>query len=170
MNPETKPIQIQPVLNKLRTIGPEVFQEKLDAEPIDSKVGFAHVSLPEIESVVAEDGQVYNFHAAKLPVGVRVLSHVHSRGDEPYRVVEGEEGVMHIGTIVDTIDGQTVRRSSDIRVRRGGEIIVRADEAHSFKNTGSTPLYFTFACPDSHLDDTQDRVMTADLPEWLPSI
>ena len=163
---EARPTQIQAVLNKLRTITPEVFQQRLDAkaQEIDPTVGIAIVSLPDQGSVVAEDGQEYKFYVARVEVGKHVNPHVHFKGEEPYRLVTGEEGVMHIGTI----DGQTVNWSRSIRIRRGGEIIVRAGEVHSFENTGNTPVDFIFACPDSHLNDAQDRMMTTNLQNGFP--
>lgn len=158
------PTQIQAVLDKLRTISPEAFQERLSAELYDDKVGFSHTQLPEFEPVVAEDGQEYKFHVARIMPGRHVNPHVHFVGDEPYRIVTGEEGVMHIGTI----DGQTInwRPAEDKKV--GDEIIVHGGEVHSFENTGRTAVDFTFACPDSHLDNTSDRKMTTDLQNSLP--
>lgn len=163
-NKENRPTQIQPVLDKLRTITPETFQEGLGAQPIDPEVGFAHIPLPEFGSVVAEDGQEYKFHVARIIPGRHVNPHVHFVGDEPYRIVTGDEGVMHIGII----DGQTINWRPAEAKKAGDEIIVHGGEVHSFENTGRTDVDFTFACPDSHLDGTRDRKMTVDLQNSFP--
>ena len=162
--PETGVTQIQSVLDKLRTITPEVFQERLGAEPIDDEVGFSHIPLPEFGSVIAGDGQEYKFHVARIIPGRHVNPHVHFVGNEPYRIVAGEEGVMHIGTISE----QTINWRPAEAKKMGDEIIVHDGEVHSFENTGGTTVDFTFACPDSHLDSTMDRQMTTNLQNSLP--
>lgn len=163
---EAMSTQIRSVLDKLRTITPAVFQQRLDtkAQEIDPTVGIAIVPLPEQGSVVAEDEQEYKFYVARVEAGKHVNPHVHFKGEEPYRIVTGEEGVMHIGTV----DGQSVTWKPAEPKKAGDEIIVAGGEVHSFENTGSTPVDFTFACPDSHLDNTKDRVMTTDFQNGFP--
>lgn len=162
---EVAPNQIQGVLDKLRTIGPAVFQQRLDAkaQEIDPTVGIAIVPLPDQGSVVAEDRQEYKFYVARVESGKHVNPHVHFKGDEPYRIVTGEEGVMHIGTV----DGRSVNWKAPEPKKAGDEIIVQGGEVHSFENTGSTAVDFTFACPDNHLNEV-DRVMTADYQNGFP--
>lgn len=62
------PTQIQGVLDKLRTIGPEIFQPRLDAkaQEVDPTVGIAIVPLPDQGSVVAGDGQEYRQQVIKV--------------------------------------------------------------------------------------------------------
>ena len=164
-NPERGNTQIQAVLDKLRTITSPVFKERLDAKAkeVDPTAGIAIVPLPDQGSVIAEDGQEYKFYVARVEPGKHVNPHVHSKGDEPYIVVTGEEGVMHIGVI----EGQSVSWKPAEAKKAGDLIIVRGGEVHSFENTGTTPVDFTFACPDSHLN-TQDRVMTTALQNGFP--
>ncbi len=163
---KSRPTQIQSVLDKLKTIGPEVFQERLDtkAQDTDPLIGIAIVPLSEQDSVVAQDGQEYKFYVARVEPGKHVNPHVHLRGDEPYRIVTGEEGIMHIGTV----EGQSVVWTEPIPKEAGDEIIVKGGEVHSFENTGKTAVDFTFACPDAHLDNTEDRQMTVGLQNSFP--
>lgn len=162
---ESSPTQIQPVLDKLRTIDSVVFQERLDAraKEVDPLIGIAIVPLSEQGSVVAPDGQEYKFYVARVEPGKHVNPHVHFKGDEPYRLVTGEQGIMHIGTI----EGKTVNWQVPTPKKPGDEIIVKGGEVHSFENSGRTAVDFTFASPDTHLNNT-DRVMTADFQNGFP--
>ena len=162
---ESSPIQIQSVLDKLRTIGTEIFADRLNAkaQETDPLVGIAIVPLPDQGSVVAPDGQEYKFYVARVEPGKHVNPHVHFNGDEPYRLVTGEEGIMHLGTI----EGQTINWRPAEAKSVGDEIIVHGGEVHSFENTGNTAVDFTFASPDSHLN-SEDRVMTTDYQNPFP--
>lgn len=164
-NLEDKLSQIGPVLNKLATITPEVFIDRLNAKAgeTDPIVGITIVPLPDQGVVMAKDGQEYKFYVARVEGERHVNPHAHFKGDEPYRIVTGE-GIMHIGTI----DEQTVKWEPAEVKKSGDVIIVHGGEVHSFENTGKTAVDFTFACPDAHLDSTQDRVMTTDLQNGVP--
>lgn len=164
-NPERENTQIQAVLDKLRTIGPSVFQQRLDeqAQQVDPLVGIAIVKLPDQGSVVAKDGQEYKFYVARVEAGKHVNPHVHFKGDEPYSLVTGEEGVMHIGTI----EGKDIIWKPAEPKKAGDEIIVHGGEVHSFENTGSTAVDFTFACPDTHLN-SEDRIMGTEFTNSFP--
>lgn len=162
---ESSPIQIQTVLDKLRTIDPSVFQQRLDAKAkeTDPLIGIAIVPLLDQGSVVAPDGQEYKFYVARVEPGKHVNPHVHFKGDEPYRLVTGQQGIMHIGRI----EGGSVNWQVPTPKKPGDEIIVRGGEVHSFENTGKTPVDFIFSSPDTHLNTT-DRVMTTNLQSGFP--
>lgn len=162
---ENRPTQIQVVLDKLRTINPEEFQQGLDAkaQETDPAVGIAIVPLSGQGSVITSDGQEYKFYVARVAPGKHVNPHVHFIGEEPYRIVTGEGGIMHIGTV----KGQTVTWKSAETKKAGGEIIVQGGEVHSFENIGTTIVDFVFACPDSHLS-AKDRIVTTGYQNGSP--
>lgn len=163
---EQVPTKIQSVLDRLSTLhdtskpGGIDIAAKLDDQPQagDSFAGIVIAPLPDAGSVTALDGQVYNFFAARVYPGKHVNPHFHMKGQEPYKVVSGEGGVMHLGVV----NGDTVewrKQTADDFAAPGNEIIVQEGEVHSFENTGPSPIDFTFSCPKSHLNE-EDRVFT----------
>lgn len=165
---ESNPTQIQPVLDKLRTISEADIKPGLDAKAqVDPAVGIIIVPLPEQGSVTAEDGQVYKYWSARVLPKTHVNPHAHFVGDEPYKLLTGE-GIMHIGTIRGEGEAREVVWEPATVRQTGDEIIVRGGEVHSLENTGDVPLDFTFACPDSHLSDDQDRTITVTFQNGLP--
>lgn len=164
---ELRPIQIQPILDRLRTITIGDIKPQLDVDELpqsgDSFAGIVIANLPECGSVVAPDGQEYRFYAARVYPGKHVNPHFHTKGQEPYKILTGEQGIMHLGTV----DGQTVAWSPAIPKKPGDEIIVQEGEAHSFENPGNAPVDFVFACPDGHLNE-QDRFFTMGYQNGLP--
>ncbi|MBU1000172.1 hypothetical protein KKE78_02105, partial [Patescibacteria group bacterium] len=159
--------QIKPVLDRLETIDPETVKLKLteEASEKDSVAGIVIEPLPELESVSASDRQEYEFYAARVGSGEHVNPHVHFAGEEPYRLIAGK-GVMHIGTIGE--DNAVVWQDDPIFVKSGETIIVKAGQVHSFEVIGEEPVIFIFSCPESHLNDDQDRLMTTEHQNGFP--
>lgn len=145
---------------------------KHDADPV---VGIVIAALDGIE-VVSDHGYKYHFHAARVFTSNPdtpnfVNPHYHLKGEEPYNILNGEAGEINLGKVVDgKVEWRTPRT-----VKTGDFIEVQEGEVHSLRNNGSTPLDFTFACPDEHLVDNSvvhpegDRYLTKALPNGIPS-
>ncbi len=165
--------RIQNVREALGNITHEQVKPLLDAKhEADPAAGIAIANLDgEIESPA---GQLFHFHAARVFTSSPehpnfVNPHFHEIGEEPYRVLSGA-GEMNLGRVV---DGQVEWRAP-FNIGTGEEVEVQEGEVHSLRNTGTEPLDFTFACPDSHLIDRTesnpagDRQFTKDLPNGIP--
>lgn len=70
---------------------------------------------------------------------------------------------MHLGAV----EGAAVVWKASTVKKPGDEIVVEESEVHSFENTGTAPVDFTFSCPDDHLNE-QDRFFTMDYRNGLP--
>lgn len=183
LSPETsQPEQskIQPVIDRLKQLPHEEVKPRLDAklqeaQALDPKAGIAIVPLEDVPSVENE-GQTYDFYAARvMPASPEnpnyVNPHYHLHGQEPYFFLSGTDGEMNTGKVV---DAKVVWNPSHI-VQPGDEVVVQEGEVHSFRNNGTEPYDFTFACPTSHLKDNDpdnapdgDRYFTKDLPDGIP--
>jgi len=130
----------------------EVWREALSRAEPDPVVGIRHVEVSGDES--------YRVHVAAIPK--QVGCHVHRVGDEDYAVVEGV-GVMHFGKITEGTDGPYVRDQDwcQMPVEKCDSFVVPEGYAHQLRGE----LTILFGCPDSHLDDTQDRTMLPDAPQ-----
>ncbi len=148
-----------------------LLDEKHTADPV---AGIAIVNLPHIEVETAE-GLKYHFHAARVftssPTTPNFVNpHYHLIGEEPYHILSGNNGEMNLGRLVDGEviweEPKTVKTADFINVQEG--------QVHSLRNTGDTPLDFTFACPDEHLIDNSpehpegDRYVVKDFPNGIP--
>ncbi len=169
--------RVLPVVSQLQTISYDQVKPLLDAElaakhKIDSKAGIVIVNLDgETET---PDGR-YHYHGARVLTSSPehpnfVKPHFHTIGEEPYVVLSGSGGEMNLGRVVDE---KVVWDSDSPRnVSEGETVIVKEGQVHSLRNTGEEPLDFTFACPDSHLQDPPlpgaDRFFTAELPNGIP--
>ena len=167
--------EIPAVIDRLRQIPNEKVINSLNAQAeVDPQAGIVINHLTDVEHVVTPKGE-YHFHSALVKTSNPetpnfVKPHVHEVGQEPYRMVQGTDGEMNLGRVV---DGR-VNWDSPYKVKAGDEINVLEGQVHSLRNTGVEPLIFTFACPESHLSDktpdnpSGDRVFTVDLPNGIP--
>jgi mannose-6-phosphate isomerase-like protein (cupin superfamily) len=167
---------IQQIVDRLATITPERASLLLDETiAVDSKAGIIIVKLEDMPAMEGEDGQDYRFYVARvLPAGPDgsnyVNPHVHYRGEEPYHFLSGADGEMNSGRIF----GGEVRWNRARRVQPGDTVVIGEGEVHSFRNNGTEPADFAFACPDSHLIDADeehpegDRRFTKDLDHGIP--
>lgn len=148
-----------------------LLDEKHSADPV---AGIAIVNLQNIE-VENIEGLKYHFHAARVftssPTTPNFVNpHYHLIGEEPYNILSGSGGEMNLGKVV---NGK-VEWASPKTVKAGDFIEVKEGEVRSLRNTGNTPLDFTFACPDEHLVDHSDehpegdRYVARNLPNGLP--
>jgi mannose-6-phosphate isomerase-like protein (cupin superfamily) len=173
--------RIQPVVDSLRQILHDNVKPRLDAklrdtQAVDPKAGIVIAPLEEVPGVENE-GQTYQFYAARvLPPSednpkCYVIPHYHLHGQEPYRFLAGTDGEMNTGRVV---DGK-VEWNSPKTVQPGDEVVIQEGEVHSFRNNGSEPYDFIFACPITHLIDNDpqskpdgDRYIVKDLPNGIP--
>lgn len=172
-NLETSPGRIGLINDRLRAITFEEIEPLLEAklkkdQAIDANAGIAIVKLAGKSSTTAEDGQVYDYYAALvLPASKDnpnyVNPHVHFHGAEPYHFLRGTDGEMNNGIIK---DGEVIWNAPKV-VQPGDMVEIQGGEVHSFRNKGSIPFAFTFACPPTHLT-TDDRVFTKDLKNGIP--
>jgi mannose-6-phosphate isomerase-like protein (cupin superfamily) len=174
--------RIRPIIDRLSTITQDQVSHLLDAGTlVDPQAGIKIVKLEDIPAtnvpvVGNAAGLNYGFYAARVPPqspgnSNYVNSHVHYHGEEPYHFLNGTDGEMSFGRIV---DGKVNWKRT--MVSPGDTVVIREGEVHSFRNNGSEPTDFTFACPDSHLIDKGegepegDREWTKDLncgdPPW----
>ncbi len=170
------PSTVRQIVDRLATITRERASRLLDATvAVDQKAGIIIVKLEDVPAMGSEVGQDYRFYVARvLPAGLdgsnHVNPHVHYRGEEPYYFLSGADGEMNSGRI----SGDEVRWSPARRARPGDTVVIGEGEVHSFRNNGTEPADFAFACPDSHLIDTSeehpegDRRFTEDLENGIP--
>lgn len=129
--------------------------EALKKAKPDPVVGILHADLGGREN--------WRNHVASIPD--KVGCHFHEKGDEIYEVVSGS-ATLYWGKVQRREDGSyQVIEEKPVDLRTGDSFVVPEGYAHQLKSTGQTPLVITFACPDSHLDDDQDRTM---LPALAP--
>lgn len=181
-NPESVPSKIQPIIDRMTVIEHSDVVSLLDAQAaVDPRAGIIIAPLPgeQFPPITSSEGQEYDFYVARvLPPNDEnpnyVNPHVHYHGEEPYRFLTGTEGEMNAGRVV---DGEVVWSPSK-KVGPGDFVEIQEGEVHSFRNNGSGPADFIFACPKSHLVDHSeenpegDRYFTRDLvngtPPWYP--
>jgi mannose-6-phosphate isomerase-like protein (cupin superfamily) len=152
LNVNTSPEQIL----GLRSMNPELaaidapWREKLTSATPDENVGIRHAAL--------EGNEQWREHVASIQV--RVGCHFHKTGNEDYSIVQGS-GVMHFGKVA-TIDGKpTVTSWLKLDVKTGDAFTIPEGYAHQLVSTGEKELVIVFACPDSQLNDSQDRTIIA---------
>ena len=132
------------------------WREKLASATADEIVGIKHAAVGGDEK--------WREHVASIPK--RVGCHFHKHGGEDYSIVQGS-GVMHFGK-VETIDGEpTVTSWLKLEVKTGDAFTIPEGYAHQLVSTGEKELVIVFACPDSHLNDSQDRTILANAPGVL---
>lgn len=126
------------------------------ADP-DEAVGIRH---EEISGDAA-----YRLHVAAIPE--QVGCHYHSKGDEDYSVVEGE-GILFFGKVT---DGRVLLENwKSIIVSTGDSFVIPEGYAHQLRKIGTGDLTILFGCPDSHLNDEQDRYMLPDAPREVSGL
>lgn len=172
----TIPDAIRPIVDRLTSITHEHARPPLDAQvAVDPRAGVIIANLEGITAMRSDAGQVYRFYAARvLPPDSDapnyVNPHVHQHGEEPYHFLSGAGGEMNSGRI----SSGRVRWSPATRVGPGDTVVIREGEVHSFRNNGTEPADFVFACPDSHLIDKSedqpegDRQFTEGLEDGIP--
>ena len=131
--------------------------KKVEADPI------ANIRHAVIGKDPKNEGN--NLHVAEIPD--RVANHVHMHGIEEYAVVQGE-GTLYWGEVKELEKAFIVPYPEEPAfVKEGDSFNIPAGYAHQLKNEGRLhePLVIIFSCPDSHLDNTQDRFM---LPPLAP--
>ena len=165
----------EPLLSQLRKISPEEARAILDKKAIDPAVGIvvAKFDKPPFEF----EGQAYSVYAARVLAkkesGVQpyVTPHLHKKGSEPYRFLS-DSGEMNFGKVE---EGE-IKWLPPLVVSNGQEVVIEQNEVHSFRNNGSGDADFVFACPDSHLQDYDekehpagDRFIVKNLKNRIPS-
>lgn len=104
-------------------------------------------------------------HVAAIPS--KVGCHFHAAGDEDYVVVSGK-GTLYWGKVEQQDDGQyKVLQETPVPVTTGDRFVVPEGYAHQLAKSSDSAddLVILFRCPDSHLNDTEDRVI---LPQLAP--
>lgn len=154
-----KPLEkrVEPLLVQLRQISAAEAKGILDKKTIDPAVGIvvAKFDKPPFEF----EGQMYSVYAARVRAkrssGTQpyVTPYLHKRGSEPYRFLSNEQGEMNFGKV----EGGEVKWLPPLVVSKGQEVVIEQGEVHSFRNNGTGDADFVFACPDSHLQDYDDK-------------
>jgi len=121
----------------------------------DSAVGIRHAEISGDSN--------YRVHVAAIPD--QVGCHVHRIGDEDYAVVEGE-GDLHFGRTTQGPRGLVVEDKNwrEVEVTAGDSFVIPEGYAHQLRKKGSGDLTILCGCPDSHLNDDEDRTMLPDAP------
>ncbi len=139
------------------TLGVEesTWREALQKSTADPAVGIRHA--------VIQGTTAYRIHVAAIPE--QVGCHYHRNGDEDYSIVEGE-GVLHFARVTESSNGPLVLPDdwNQVHVIAGDCFVIPEGYAHQLRRRGSGDLTILFGCPDSHLDDTQDRTILPDAP------
>ena len=55
------------------------------------------------------------------------------------------------------VEGGEIKWLQPLNVSNGQEVVIEQDEVHSFRNNGTGDVDFVFACPDSHLQDYDEK-------------
>ena len=148
----------EPLLTQLRQISPEEAKNILDKKTIDPAVGIvvAKFDRPPFEF----EGQTYSVYAARVRAkktsGAQpyVTPHLHKKGSEPYRFLN-DGGEMNFGHV--TADEKEITWLPPLVVSKGQEVVIEQGEVHSFRNNGVGDADFVFACPDTHLEDYEEK-------------
>lgn len=166
------------LLERLRSIPATRVADALDEvarkKGPDAKAGIVLAPLTE-EPDFNLEGQNYHFYAARvMPFGNKqnfVTPHYHTRGQEPYHFVSGKDGEMNWGIV----QGDAVEWDAPQLVQPGDQITIEERQVHSFRNLGTEPYDFVFACPDAHLKDYDaekmpegDRFIVTNLKNGVP--
>lgn len=122
----------------------------------DSSVGIRHAVL--------EGNPEFRIHVAAIPK--KVTGHFHRNGKEIYQVVNGS-GTLHYGPVHFDQDTPVVEWQAPLPVKSGDRFVIPEGFAHQLCRTGEDELIILFACPDSHLDDSEDRTRLPDAPNII---
>jgi mannose-6-phosphate isomerase-like protein (cupin superfamily) len=143
----------------LLEIDPTKWRTNLRYADHDPDAGIAHACFGQ--SHVAG----HKLHVARIEV--RVNNHFHRVGPEHYAVVEGS-GIMFFGKVVESFGkAPTVEKPYSMYVEKGDTFTIPEGYAHQLCSLGGQPITLIFSCPDSHLDNNQDRIMLPDSPLLL---
>ena len=127
------------------------WKEKLSITTPDPIVGIYHAPLRGNED--------YRLHVASIPE--KVGCHFHRKGNEDYAVVSGS-GTLHWGKVSESGGNYTVSWETPVNVESGDNFVIPEGYAHQLAKRGESNLIILFGCPDSHLDDNQDRTILPD--------
>lgn len=150
------------LFKNLKEISPENVKRILDKEEIDPAVGIS-IAKMDLEHIEFEDMIYYTYAARVMPKTIEgrqpfVTPHFHKRGCEPYYFLGN--GEMNLGYLSD--DGKSCQWKKPMLVKSGGQILIRENEIHCFRNIGNKNSDFLFACPLSHLVDFSERNIDGD--------
>ena len=134
-------------------VGKAAWEEALNAAVPDPVVHIRHAPI--------EGTPEYRTHVAAIPS--QVGCHFHAHGDEGYAVVSGK-GTLHWGKAVKDLKGYHVEWETPVDVSKGDSFVIPEGYAHQLRKRGDGDLVIIFGCPDSHLNDTEDRTLLADAP------
>ena len=92
----------------------------------------------------------------------KVSNHYHQRGLEHYFIVQGK-GVLHTGQVTEDNEIEWIKPQTVIE---GDHFIIKEGFAHQLENSlGGKNLIILFGCPDSHLNNDEDRFFLPDSPD-----
>lgn len=134
-------------------VGELMWQSALNTAVPDPVVHIRHAPI--------EGTSEYRTHVAAIPS--QVGCHFHSYGDEDYAVVSGK-GTLHWGKAVPDSKGYHVEWEMPVDVSKGDSFVIPEGYAHQLRKRSDGDLVIIFGCPDSHLNDTEDRTLLADAP------
>jgi mannose-6-phosphate isomerase-like protein (cupin superfamily) len=129
------------------------WRSRLREAQTDSSVGILHAAL--------SGDSDYRLHVASIPS--QVGCHFHAIGNEDYAVVSGS-GTLHWGKVSKTEEVYAVNWENPVAVKTGDSFIIPEGYAHQLRSRGTENLVIIFGCPDSHLNDAQDRTLLPDAP------
>lgn len=155
------------------------FREKLKFQADNSSLGVKTAEWQVVLDTVVPDAVAgirhaavkgnaeHRLHVAAIPE--KVNCHVHFHGEEGYGVVAGT-GRLHWGQVTISADNTpSIKWEKPVDVKAGESFIIPEGYAHQLQKTGNSDLVIVFGCPDTHLDNTQDRLMLADAPTLKPA-
>ena len=134
-------------------VGKSLWEAALKSAVPDPVVHIRHAPI--------DGSPAYRTHVAAIPS--QVGCHFHAHGDEDYAVVSGK-GTLHWGKAVPDSKGYHVEWEVPVDVSKGDSFVIPEGYAHQLRKRGSGDLVIIFGCPDSHLNDTEDRTILADAP------
>ena len=127
------------------------FFKMLDQLELDSKANIKHCELKGEKQL--------RYHLAEIPI--RVGCHVHFEDNEQYWIISGI-GELFLSTV-----GRKTLESGNIssfKVSQDNSFIIEPGIAHQLVNRSEEEsLIIVFACPDSHLNDNEDRFFIKDI-------
>jgi mannose-6-phosphate isomerase-like protein (cupin superfamily) len=129
------------------------WRERLGAAQTDLSVGILHTDL--------SGDSDYRLHVASIPS--QVGCHFHAIGNEDYAIVAGC-GTLHWGKVSKVKGAYQVSWEQPVAVETGDSFVIPEGYAHQLRSRGEENLVILFGCPDSHLNDTQDRTLLPDAP------
>ncbi len=135
------------------------WKEALKTAILDPIVGISHVPI---------DGGSPEYRTHVASISKQVGCHFHQEGDEYYAVVAGA-ATLHWGKVVENSEGGLdVTWEEPVDVSEGDSFVIPEGYAHQLQNRGGKDLIIVFGCPDTHLEDTQDRTLLPDAPRHQP--